>query len=262
MIETSLGKVSYREAGEGPPLVLLHGIGSGAASWEAQLVALSSRFLTIAWDAPGYGGSDALTPAAPAASDYAEALEAFLDALGVGACRLVGHSLGALVACAFVRADPKRVTGLMIADPAAGYANADPTQRNERMAARLDLLDRLGPRGMAEERSGVLLSESATEEARKKVREVMAQIRPDGYRQAVAMLFGGDIHADAHEIKIPVLVVCGGDDTVTPPDGCRAVAKSFPNARFELLPGMGHASYVEGPEMFNEALLRHFGNAP
>jgi len=258
-ISTARGTVTYREAGEGSPLVLLHGIGSGAASWAAQLEVLSGRFRVVAWDAPGYGGSDALAPAEPAAADYAETLAAFLDALGIDAALLVGHSLGALMACAFASRNSGRVTGLLIADPAAGYGKADPDIRAERMAARLGLLDRLGPEGMANERSGALLSDAASDEARERVRKVMSEIRPEGYRQAVAMLFGADIREDAENIKVPVLVVCGGDDTVTPPDGCRKIAERFSDARFELLPGLGHASYVEGPTAFNDALLGHFG---
>lgn len=258
-IPTAHGPVSYIEAGEGPALVLLHGIGSGAPSWEQQMTALSDRFRVIAWDAPGYGESAALEVETPAASDYAEALSAFLDAMEVSACHLVGHSLGALMACAFARRWPERVLSLTIADPAAGYANADPAVRDERMAARLGLLDRLGPAGMAAERSAVLLSEAASEEARERVRRVMARIRPDGYRQAVRMLFSADIHEDARAIGTPVCVLCGGDDTVTPPDGCRAVAASFANADFVLLPGLGHACYVEDAKAFNAALLDRIG---
>ncbi|MEK9644602.1 MAG: alpha/beta fold hydrolase [Alphaproteobacteria bacterium] len=260
-ISTARGTVTYREAGEGPPLLLLHGIGSGAASWAAQLDALSDRYRVVAWDAPGYGGSDAIAPAEPAAADYAATLAAFLDALGIDAARLVGHSLGALMACAFASRNSGRLTGLMIADPAAGYGKADPEIRAERLAARLGLLERLGPEGMANERSGALLSDGASEEARERVRKVMSEIRPDGYRQAVAMLFRADIHEDARRINLPVLVVCGGDDTVTPPEGCRKVADSFSESRFVLLPGLGHASYVEGVEAFNDALLGHFGEA-
>ncbi len=260
-ISTARGTVTYREAGEGPPLVLLHGIGSGAASWAAQLDTLSDRYRVVAWDAPGYGGSDVLAPAETAAADYAATLATFLDALGIDEAHLVGHSLGALMVCAFGSRNPGRVTGLMIADPAAGYGKADPKIRAERMAARLGLLDRLGPDGMANERSRALLSDGASEEARERVRKVMSEIRPEGYRQAVAMLFSSDIHEDARQISLPVLVVCGGDDTVTPPEGCRKVADSFGESRFALLPGLGHASYVEGAEAFNDALLGHFGDA-
>ena len=56
-IETERGAIAYRRAGDGPPLVCLHGIGSGSASWAAQLEALAARFDVIAWDTPGYGGS-------------------------------------------------------------------------------------------------------------------------------------------------------------------------------------------------------------
>jgi pimeloyl-ACP methyl ester carboxylesterase len=54
-------------------------------------------------------------------------------------------------------------------------------------------------------------------------------------------------------------VVCGGADTVTPPEACRGVADGFPDARFEILPGLGHACYVEDPAAFNALLQEHLG---
>ncbi len=260
-IATGHGEITCLEAGSGEALVLLHGIGSGAASWQAQLEAFSDRYRVIAWDAPGYGGSAPLGPTAPDARDYAAALADFLDAMTVGSCHLVGHSLGALMACAFTRRWPDRVMSLMIGDPAAGYGNADAELRARRRAARLDLLDTLGPEGLARERHGNLLSDDAPDWARKRVRDVMSRIRPDGYRQAVELLMQGDILADAAAIDLPVTVVVGGADTVTPPEGCRKVAAAFVNSRFEILPGLGHASYVEGPEAFNAALGGHLDAA-
>lgn len=256
-IDTASGEITYLEAGSGPPLVLLHGIGSGAASWQAQLETFSDRFRVIAWDAPGYGGSSPLDPAAPLAKDYAAALAGFLDALEIEACHVVGHSLGALMGCGFARGWPDRVLSLMIGDPAAGYGDATEVLRQKRRSARIGLLEELGPEGLARERHGNLLSDDAPQWARDRVRKVMSQIRPDGYRQAVELLMQGTIHVDAAEIDLPVTVVVGGADTVTTPEGCKKVADSFATARFEILPGLGHASYVEGPDAFNAVLGEH-----
>tara|TARA_R110002072_G_scaffold10726_40_gene49750 strand:+ start:2166 stop:2972 length:807 start_codon:yes stop_codon:yes gene_type:complete len=260
-IATAHGEITCLEAGSGEPLVLLHGIGSGAASWQAQLEAFSDRYRVIAWDAPGYGGSAPLGPTAPDARDYAGVLAQFLDAMEVGSCHLVGHSLGALMACSFARRWPDRVRSLLIGDPAAGYGDAGAEIQAQRREGRLGLLDKLGPEGLARERHGNLLSDDAPDWARKRVHDIMARIRPDGYRQAVELLMNGTIHADAAEIDLPVTVVVGGADTVTPPEACRKVAESFANARFEVLPGLGHASYVEGPDLFNAVLAEHLDAA-
>ena len=92
---------SFREAGDGSPLVLLHGIGSNSGSWQNQLAVLSGQFRVLAWDAPGYGESTPLDMPQPDAQDYADALDAFLDAMQIPECCLVGHSLGTLMAAAF-----------------------------------------------------------------------------------------------------------------------------------------------------------------
>ena len=260
-IATGHGEITCLEAGSGEPLVLLHGIGSGAASWQAQLEAFSDRYRVIAWDAPGYGGSAPLGPTVPDARDYAGVLAQFLDEMRVGPCHLVGHSLGALMVCSFALRWPHRVKSLLIGDPAAGYGNAGAEIQAQRREGRLGLLDRLGPEGLARERHGNLLSDNAPDWARKRVRDIMARIRPDGYRQAVELLMNGNIHADAAEIDLPVTVVVGGADTVTPPEECKKVAESFANSEFEILPALGHASYVEGPDAFNAVLAKHLGEA-
>ena len=72
--------LAYREAGQGPALVLLHGIGSGSASWLFQLEELAAGYRVIAWDAPGYGDSDAFAIDAPRPEDYARALAVLLGA--------------------------------------------------------------------------------------------------------------------------------------------------------------------------------------
>ena len=115
----------------------------------------------------------------------------------------------------------------------------------------------LGPEGLARERHSNLLSENAPQWARDRVYTVMSQLNPEGYRQAVELLINGDIKADAEKIPLPVTTVVGGEDTVTPPDGCKAVANSFAVSTFQVLSGLGHACYVEGPGVFNQILETH-----
>ena len=261
VIETPAGSFTFLEAGGGPALVLLHGIGSGSGSWAGQIPAFADRFRVVAWDAPGYGGSTALADRAPTAADFARALAVFLDALGIDRCHLVGHSLGALMACAFACRHPERLASLMAASPAAGYGRAGARVQEERRSARLDLLDELGPEGLARERHGALLSDTASARARERVRAQMARIRTDGYRQAVETLVNGDIFADTREIAMPATVVVGSADRITPPDGCREVSESFPTARFEVLSGLGHACYVEDPDAFNAVMEDHLARA-
>jgi pimeloyl-ACP methyl ester carboxylesterase len=193
---------SYLEAGSGRPLVLLHGIGSAAASFRCQLQTLSARFRVVAWDAPGYGGSTPLSVAQPDASLYAAALDTWLGALGIERCHLVGQSLGTLVAARFAAEQPRRVLGLTLVGIAKGHGRLPPSERERFLAQRLDDLNRLGPLGMAAKRGPRLLGPDATEAMRRTVIEIMGRIRPEDYGQAAHMLSTGDIAADLARLPV------------------------------------------------------------
>ncbi|MDM0023265.1 alpha/beta fold hydrolase [Variovorax saccharolyticus] len=249
--------VSLRECGSGPALVCLHGIGSGAASWLDTALLLAPEARVIAWDAPGYGDSTPLAAAAPKAADYAERLGAMLDALDIGRCTLVGHSLGALTAACAARpgsALAARIERLVLISPAAGYGAAERAETRQRVRAqRLDTLARAGVAGMAAQADTRLLSAHAGEQARQWVRWNMARLNEGGYRQAVELLCGGELLADLPP-AMPVRVACGALDIVTPPAGCDEVARRC-GVALELIADAGHASYVERPQAV-AALLR------
>ena len=254
--EAETGAVTWAGIGAetGPPLVLLHGIGSNARSWSDQLAGLGDLRAVFAWDAPGYGDSTPVAPPRPTAADYADRLARFLDGLGLDRIVLLGHSLGALVAGAFTAVRPARVERLVLANAALGH-RADPAAPLPPPAqARLDDLDDLGPTGLATKRAPRLLSVAATPTQVARARAAMAEIHPDGYRQAVAMLAQGDLAADAGAVAVRTLVLSAGEDSVTPPAGSRALASGMPNARYLELAGAGHLSYIEQPAAFNAAI--------
>jgi pimeloyl-ACP methyl ester carboxylesterase len=237
-------------AGTGLPLVLLHGIGSDAATWEPMIAALGTGVEVIAWDAPGYGASAPVAPAAPAPRDYAARLAAVLDALGLGRVVLAGHSLGALFAASFAADRPERVAALVLLSPALGYRVPAGAPLPPAVQARIDDLDRLGPAEFAARRAGRLVHRPEVKpEALAGVRRAMAAVRPAGYAQAVRALGAGDLLADAARVAVPTLVAVGAVDAITPPANARAAFAALPghSARFVEVPEAGHALPQEAP---------------
>lgn len=247
-------RFSYRSAGSGPDLVLLHGIGSGSGSWVHQLAHFQASHRVTAWDAPGYGGSDALKPTEPAAADYAGALGLFLEALDIERPVLVGHSLGALMAGAFAAGHANKLAGLVFAAPGLGYARAPAEVRQAMLDERLSSMAELGPEGLARVRAPKLVAEGASDETFALVRFSLARLVPAGYAAAAHMLANGDLAGDAAGIEMQVLVLCGDADIVTPPDATRDFAAGLPRAEYKEIPGAGHICYVEQPEIFNTLL--------
>ncbi len=259
-IDTPLGAIGYRQAGvlASTRLVLLHGIGSGSASWAAQLAAVKPHQPgLLAWDAPGYGESDGLNladAAWPTATHYAERLWAWLDALGLTQpLTLVGHSLGALMAARAAVLQPQRVAALVLLAPAQGHARLEPAQRERLLHDRLAALANLGPAGMAQQRGTAMLTPDAPAELVAMVQAVMAQIQPLGYTHAARMLSGGDLLADLAQLRCPVKVASGSADRITPPAGCQQVAAAAGVAWADLGP-VGHACPLQAGPAVNALL--------
>ncbi len=259
---TTQGAVAWREAGQGTPLVLLHGIGSASGSWVRQLEAAAQDSLSarvLAWDAPGYGSSAPVAPAQPAAADYADHLWAWLDALGLQRVALVGHSLGALIAAAATRSAPQRVLSLTLLSPAQGYGAAEASVRHTKLADRLQALATHGPSGMAQRRGAAMLSAQALPDDVAYVQATMAQVLPAGYTRAAHMLSNGDLLADLAALRAtgqpPMAVASGSVDTITPEAGCRAVAAAA-GVDYQTLGAVGHACALEGSAAVNAVLRR------
>ncbi|WP_031361612.1 alpha/beta fold hydrolase [Caballeronia sordidicola] len=260
-VDTARGTIGYRKAGgrhlHTMPIVMLHGIGSGAASWVRQMETLRDAHQVLAWDAPGYGKSSRVKSASPVASDYADALSDWLDALGIERCVLVGHSLGAIMAGSFASRQAARVAGLLLLSPAGGYGAAPAQVREEKRDARLAMLAELGPQGLAEKRSANMLSADAGEDAKEWVRWNMARIDPAGYAQATHLLANADLASDLTHFKGRVAVAVGAEDSITPPAACEQIAKAA-NVNLQVVPGAGHAGYIEAPLRYS-ALIEAFG---
>lgn len=118
LVEVEGLRVHVQEAGQGEPLLLLHGLGAWSYSFRHNVPALAQRHRVLALDLPGFGFSDR-----PADGDYtvggqARAVTAFMDALELPAATVLGHSMGGAVALHLAAAEPERVQRLILVDSA------------------------------------------------------------------------------------------------------------------------------------------------
>lgn len=245
-------RIAYRRAGSGPPLVLLHGIGGNADQWREQLAGLAGAFDVIAWDAPGYVGSD--DPERDwGNADYAAALAGFLDALGLDRVHLVGQSWGGVIAQGFAGRHPQRLRSLTLANTFIAGAQPEEDRRASR-DARLRALAAMTPAEMAEGRVAAVLAPDPPAELRREVVDMLAAIRPSGYRAAANAIYGADERGVLPRIALPVLVVAGDRDAVVPLERAEQLAAAIPGARLAVFPGSGHLTNQEQPRRFDRVL--------
>lgn len=252
---------SYREAGTGKTLVLLHGISSGSGSWVKQLQDLSHHFHIIAWDAPGYGQSDCLA-AQPNAEDYAKRLKGMLDALGLNLGSgqgqeqiiLVGHSLGAMQAAAFNALYPNTVSALVLANAAQGYKGSDAQKQKDVFEKRPKMLQALGASGMAQSRGPHLVA-NASKEALEMIDAVMQNIHLQGFTDASYLLAYDSIQSYLQPEQQHVHVIKGMADGITPPQDIQALADQFKLTSCYEIAAAGHLSYLDQAAQFNQILL-------
>ena len=250
-VDTPKGKIAFRIAGSGRPLVLLHGLGGSSKSWSRQLEALAGERQVIAWDCPGYGDSADFPGSRPTTADFAKTLLAALDAIGVGDFDLVGHSMGGAVAPWAARLAPLRVGKLVLSATKVSFGADDPTGYDMRLAERRQMDDatfgKARAKGMVGEASPVF----------DEVAGIAGEIRESGYAAAIALLKQADNRAILPTVEQPTLVIAGANDRIAPAEATKAVADAVPGSELQTVEDAGHAAYMEQPKVYNR-LLRRF----
>ncbi|WP_020658244.1 alpha/beta fold hydrolase [Amycolatopsis benzoatilytica] len=248
---TTVDGVRIRTAGDGSPVLLLHGIGGSSESFDAQLAGLALKHRVLVWDAPGYGGSE--DPAKPLGmAGYAALVGRVLTALTASPAHLVGVSWGGVIATRVALEYPEAVRSLVLADSTRG-SGVD-SERAALMRARPSELNRLGAAEFARRRAPRLVARDSDPEVARRVEKIMAGVRLAGYASAAESMAETDHGPRLSRISVPTLVLVGEQDQVTGVAEARRLAASIPGARLAVLPG-GHAANQEHPRRFSAEVL-------
>ncbi len=249
-------QLGWREAGSGPPLVFIHGIGGYSGSWEKQFESFAHDYRVIAWDAPGYGESEPLAAHERSVSGYAASLIGLLKALGAERSHLVGHSLGAIIISAASKNSEIQARSITLLQPVTGSGMLPFEERERLRLARIADMKRLGAKQFAMERGRQILSRSIPAVRAEEAIAVMGQVSETAYLAAWDMMCSADLLSILNK-ACPTQVICGADDPVSPPATGKTIATQIPDAQFHCLAKVGHYASIEAPDVLDN-LIRRF----
>ncbi len=238
---------------KGPALLFLHGIGGDAECFRPQLAHFGREFRAIAWNMPGYGGTDLLTETTfPALAD---AVAALLDARGIARVHLVGHSLGGMIAQEFAFRHPGSLASLTLSGTTAAFGRPDGDFQRDFIRQRLAPLEAgQAMADLAARLVGGLIGPAADPDGMATALASMGRVKPATYRAALHCLVAFDRRDALPRIAVPTLLIAGGADTTAPAAVMERMAAKIPGARFVTLPGAGHLANLEQPAAFNRVL--------
>ena len=253
----------YELHGEGPPLVLLMGIGYDSSLWTlAQVPVLSTQFQVILVDNRDAGRSSKARQPYKIA-DMADDLAGLLDALGIQRSHLLGLSMGGMIALEFALRHGDRLDRLVLAGTGAAPARSavDPIQIWSWVKANDATGEVFGGQQFVSLFSTAFLR---NHEAVRDTAELLASnpypMSPEAYGRQADAYRQFDALDRLAAITAPTLVVVGEQDLLTPPWIAREVAEAIPDARFEVIRGDGssHVVPIECPDEFNRLVLDFF----
>ncbi|HVF15007.1 MAG TPA: alpha/beta fold hydrolase [Acidimicrobiales bacterium] len=253
-VEVAGVRLHYVDVGAGDvPVVLLHAFPLHSDMWAHQVACLAAKHRVIVPDLKGFGKSSAPDDeTAYSMSDYARQVAGLLQELGVERVVLGGLSMGGYAAFAFLAAHVDMVAALVLADTRAGRDTPEVFQRR---TDQQEQVRREGTSNLVETLlTGLLAPETLDGRPQlvEQVRRMMASNPPAGFVGGLEAMKGrADSLPHLSVIKVPALVLVGEHDGPSPPNVVKVWQERIPGSRLVVIPGAGHLSNLEAPEVFN-----------
>jgi pimeloyl-ACP methyl ester carboxylesterase len=256
--------IRYAEMGqgEGPPILLVHGLSGNWQNWLENIPRLAAERRVLALDLPGFGASD--DPAEKITmSGYGRAVDEFSDRLDLGEVVLIGNSMGGFVAAETAIQFPERVERLVLVS-AAGITSSNLRREPVMVWGRIAML--AGSRGAAEKRMAILrprlrhavyssILRHPSRISAETLWEISLGAGRSAFRPALEAIVDYDFRDRLGDIRSPTLVVWGEEDMLVPVQDAQEYERQIPAARRLVFEDTGHMPMVERPRTFNDAVL-------
>jgi pimeloyl-ACP methyl ester carboxylesterase len=253
-LDLSHGRTRYLEGGEGPAVILLHGVSFalGGDAWLANINGLASGLRVLAPDFPGWGPGDQLELGYSFAY-LADFVREFQDALGLESSHIVGHSMGGWVASVLAYESPQRVGRLVLVASGGMATRPLPVMTAWQSPSEQDI--RLALSGL--ERAGIDIAPLVKE------RDTLASDpqRAERFRRVMEHMTHPETRRRYHmsrrlpHIPNETLILWGADDAVNDVEMGRATQRLIANSELRVFEGTGHNIPTERPHEFNQAVL-------
>src|SRR3954447_13655528 len=262
----------HADAGEGPALVLIHGLGASWQSWLEQVPEFSRDHRVVVMALPGFGCSEMPSPDI-SIEYYAQWAFRFLDALGIESAALVGNSMGGFIAAEMAIRQPDRVQRLTVVSAAVfwqTYRRAQPLLQLARLSDAIvaralmrttdDIATRPRLRSWALATAGFRYPHLISRELAHEM--VRSARRTDGFLPGLEALAGYSLEEELPKISCATLIVWGAHDALVKVKDAERLQELIPNARREIFERTGHVAMLERPERFNRLLAEFLAEEP
>lgn len=253
-LHSASGKLFYEEAGNGMPLILIHGFPLSGGIWSGQLAGLAGKFRVIAPDLRGFGRS--APPDLPYTMDlYADDTIMLMDHLKIDSAAVCGMSMGGYVLLNLLERYPERVNAACFMVTKGG---ADDVDGRVRRTALAEEILKSGAKVAADAFSRILFapgSVARNPELAAQVHGMMLEASPAGLISGLlAMRDRPDYSERLANIRVRSLVLGAEEDMAIPREESEKLAAGLHDATLLVIPGAGHMVMMEQPEAVNRAL--------
>lgn len=247
--------ISYNEVGEKdkPVIIFIHGFPFNKKMWNVQLENLGSKYRCIAFDLPGYGGSSSEEEIS--IEFYADVLDSFMHLMQIENATICGLSMGGYISLRAIVKYPVRFSRLILCDT---NCISDSDEARKKRYATIEAIEKDGLGPFTEGFIKNLFTEKNLNSNMSYVNDIKTIMLSASQESVIgtlkALAARTETCSNLNDIKIPVLIICGEEDKITPIAQAKFLHENIRGSKIKLKPAAAHLSNLEQTELFNKAI--------